>query len=232
LDNKVMAKMFLQAPELGTQVTEVPLGGTASLRCNSNDDQHNFLFWQLGQNQIIGPGNEYDHVKYKYEVLSGRLLIKGVTPSETGYYRCVSKNIEKGNLNIGAVEMIVKGSGEKFQRIQTEIVENDDMEIVKIICIVISLIVLITCAVVFYKLKADEKRRKARLMMLAEDDDDEGSGDEIYNRTTTIINENAPGPSAAPVEHITGIDNRGLDDDFNSVFEQISINVANRQNFI
>lgn len=66
----------------------------------------------------------------------------------------------------------------------------------------------------------------------AEDEDDEGSGDEIYNRTTTIINENAPGPSKAPVEHITGIDNRGLDDDFNSVFEQISINVANRQNFI
>lgn len=63
-------------------------------------------------------------------------------------------------------------------------------------------------------------------------DDDEGDGDEIYNRTTTLtqaqarqVSQPAPGPSRnLSSEHLLyGIDNQGLDTDFNSVFENIQI---------
>lgn len=56
-------------------VTEVPAGATAVLKCNSNDYDHNFMFWLFDKNKVIGPGNVYDERKYKYEVLSGKLHI-------------------------------------------------------------------------------------------------------------------------------------------------------------
>lgn len=58
-----------------SEVTEVPAGSTVVLKCSSNDYNHNFLFWILNNNTIIGPGNYYDEKKYKYEVLSGKLHI-------------------------------------------------------------------------------------------------------------------------------------------------------------
>lgn len=57
-------------------VKEVPAGTTAVLDCASNDYNHNFMFWVLNNTtKIIGPGNEHDERKYKYEVLSGKLQI-------------------------------------------------------------------------------------------------------------------------------------------------------------
>lgn len=56
-------------------VTEVPVGTRAVLECKSNDYDHNFMYWLLNTNRVIGPGNEYDDRKYKYEVLSGKLHI-------------------------------------------------------------------------------------------------------------------------------------------------------------
>lgn len=65
-----------------------------------------------------------------------------------------------------------------------------------------------------------------------DDDDADGEGDEIYNRTTTPTTSQqrppshpAPGPSRnLSSEHLLyGIDNQGLDTDFNSVFENIQI---------
>lgn len=55
--------------------------------------------------------------------------------------------------------------------------------------------------------------------------EEEEEADEIYNRTTTTINPPAPGPSRnQSSEHLLyGIDNQGLDTDFNSVFENIQI---------
>lgn len=58
-----------------TITTEVPAGSTAVLNCNSNDYAHNFMFWLFDKNKVIGPGNEFDERKYKYEVLSGKLHI-------------------------------------------------------------------------------------------------------------------------------------------------------------
>lgn len=56
-------------------VKTVPAGETAVLACNSNDYNHNFFFWLFGNDKIIGPSNDYDESKYKYEVLSGKLHI-------------------------------------------------------------------------------------------------------------------------------------------------------------
>lgn len=56
-------------------VTEVPAGTTVVLNCDSNDYNHNFMFWLFDKNKVIGPGNDYDERKYKYEVLSGKLHI-------------------------------------------------------------------------------------------------------------------------------------------------------------
>lgn len=56
-------------------VTEVPAGSRAELECQSNDFDHNFKFWILGSNKVVGPGSDYDERKYKYKVLSGKLQI-------------------------------------------------------------------------------------------------------------------------------------------------------------
>ena len=57
-------------------VVEVSAGDTANITCPSNDDNHRFQFWQLKDNNILGPGNRINERKYKYEVLSGTLFIK------------------------------------------------------------------------------------------------------------------------------------------------------------
>lgn len=53
----------------------VDYGRTAQVHCNSNDGDHNFMFWEFGYNVIIGPGNKYNKSKYEYEVLTGDLYI-------------------------------------------------------------------------------------------------------------------------------------------------------------
>lgn len=58
-----------------SMVTEVAAGSRAVLDCQSNDFDHNFKFWILGSNKVIGPDNDYDERKYKYKVLSGKLHI-------------------------------------------------------------------------------------------------------------------------------------------------------------
>ena len=65
--------------EASVSVTEVPAGQLAELPCLSSDDQHRFMFWQVTDDVIIGPGNTIDENKYNYEVLTGKLLIKVIT---------------------------------------------------------------------------------------------------------------------------------------------------------
>lgn len=65
-----------------TIVKEVNLGELAVIHCPSNDDNHRFQFWQLQrENIVIGPTNIYNRDKYKYEVLTGKLLIRVSLPS-------------------------------------------------------------------------------------------------------------------------------------------------------
>ncbi|KAJ1525733.1 hypothetical protein ONE63_008941 [Megalurothrips usitatus] len=101
-------------------VKEVPAGGMAVLECPSNDDHHRFLYWQTHDDQVVGPDNPLNEYKYKYEVLGGRLSIKGVSTAEAGFYKCVSRSVAAGaaNLRIENVELIVKKDWE-------DVYEND-----------------------------------------------------------------------------------------------------------
>ncbi|XP_028167765.1 uncharacterized protein LOC114358088 isoform X2 [Ostrinia furnacalis] len=195
------------------EVTEVPAGTTAVLNCNSNDYNHNFLFWLLNKTQVIGPGNDYDERKFKYNVLSGKLHIDSVTPSESGFYSCISKKISGTGITVGNIEMIVKGSA------------FTATDAVKLIAIVVSTIVLIGCAVLYFHLRKEwNKYDGRRVIQVDEAEEDDGDGDEVYNRTTTVINQAVAGPSRnQSSELLYGIDNQGLDTDFNSVFENIQI---------
>ncbi|OWR42489.1 hypothetical protein KGM_215977 [Danaus plexippus plexippus] len=192
-------------------VTEVPAGTTVVLNCDSNDYNHNFMFWLFDKNKVIGPGNDYDERKYKYEVLSGKLHIDSVSPTESGYYKCVSKNLDGSGITVGEVEMIVKGSS------------FTTMDAIKLTAIIMSILVLIVCAVIYSRLRKEWNKYDGRtvvpallLLLLPH---------EIYNKTTTAISQPVPGPSRNPSsEHLLyGIDNQGLDTDFNSVFENIQI---------
>lgn len=69
---------ILQKSECVGDVTvrEVTAGHLAELPCLSIDDHHRFMFWQLGNNDVIGPGNSLNEKKYNYEVLTGKLMIR------------------------------------------------------------------------------------------------------------------------------------------------------------
>ncbi|XP_059060160.1 uncharacterized protein LOC131853317 [Achroia grisella] len=197
-------------------VTKVSAGDTAVLTCTSNDYNHNFMFWLFDQTKVIGPGNDYDKSKYTYEVLSGNLKIHSVTPDEAGYYKCVSKDISgSGGISVGEVDLIVDGT------------TYSASEAVKLVAMVVSIIVILACAIIYFRLKKEWGKYDGRTVVPVDDTDD---GDEIYNRTTTAINQPVAGPSRNPSSEqlLYGIDNQGLDTDFNSVFENIQIKSPQR----
>lgn len=66
-------------------------------------------------------------------------------------------------------------------------------------------------------------------------EEDDAEADEIYNPTTTTLSQQQPSqPVAGPSRNVSsehllyGIDNQGLDTDFNSVFENIQIKTPDR----
>lgn len=68
----------LPTGENGVWTTEVPFGENVVLQCQSNDEDHNFEFWVVENQQVlIGPSNNhYDIRKFKYHILSGNLTIR------------------------------------------------------------------------------------------------------------------------------------------------------------
>lgn len=70
--------LTIQNSETASDVTvkEVAAGHLAELPCLSIDEHHRFMFWQLEDNDIIGPGNPLNEKKYNYEVLTGLLQIR------------------------------------------------------------------------------------------------------------------------------------------------------------
>jgi len=69
---------LLQKSETANDITvkEVTAGHLAELPCLSIDEHHRFMFWQIGNNDVIGPGNPLNEKKYNYEVLTGTLQIR------------------------------------------------------------------------------------------------------------------------------------------------------------
>jgi hypothetical protein len=89
------------------------------------------------------------------------LIFQDVSPEESGYYRCVSKNLNRGSLNIGAIEMIVKQNDGHVSAVVEE--AGSDADIIKIILIVISLLVLLLCGFFIYRLRKEDKKIRTKL---------------------------------------------------------------------
>ncbi|KAG8224831.1 hypothetical protein J437_LFUL002278 [Ladona fulva] len=110
---KCSGKVSHEAPV----IREVAEGDTAVLPCPSNDLPHKFIYWErTGPDNtylVIGPGNDIDRTKYKYEVLSGTLYIRAITKEEGGAYMCVSQNLVNSSIYIRPVELVVKQDWEE-----------------------------------------------------------------------------------------------------------------------
>ncbi|CAB3384763.1 Hypothetical predicted protein [Cloeon dipterum] len=87
---------------------EVAEGSSVTLPCLSTaDGEHQFQFWMLDDDSIVGPDNPGDRKKYTYEVLSGNLSIRAVNVDDSGHYRCVAKGWKSPIFNIEQVELVV-----------------------------------------------------------------------------------------------------------------------------
>lgn len=83
-------------------------------------------------------------------LMSFVMLLKDVTARESGYYHCISRKLNGDGYTVGQVDMIVSGS------------TLTSIDAVKIIAIVLSIIVIIGCAVLYYKMRKDWKRYEGR----------------------------------------------------------------------
>ncbi|XP_031838944.1 uncharacterized protein LOC116429770 isoform X2 [Nomia melanderi] len=187
-------------------VAEVPAGHLAELPCLSSDDHHRFMFWQLTDDRrIIGPGNPMDENKYNYEVLTGKLFIRGVSTAESGFYKCISKGIaDHSSINIHVVELIVKKDWE-------DVWENDfETNLLRGMAAV--MVILVAIAIVLFIITA-KRRRNQRFFDLEESR--ENSPTKYTPNTST--RPNVP----TTISEEGGIDNSALDIDFPRVFKQM-----------
>ncbi|XP_076748957.1 uncharacterized protein LOC143422288 isoform X1 [Xylocopa sonorina] len=187
-------------------VTEVPAGHLAELPCLSSDDHHRFMFWQLSDdNRIIGPGNPMDENKYNYEVLTGKLFIRGVSTAESGFYKCISKGIsDHSAINIHVVELIVKKDWEDVWENDFETNLLRGMAAVMVIVVAIAIVLFIII----------KKRSRSRQFF-----DLEESRENSPARYTPSVR---AGPAVPPpIIEESGIDNAALDIDFPRVFKQM-----------
>lgn len=84
------------------------------------------------------------------------MFVQSVSSDEAGYYKCVSKKLDGSAITVGEVEMIVTGS--TFSAIDA----------VKLIAIVVSIIVIIGCAVIYWRLRKDWNKYDGRAVVPGE----------------------------------------------------------------
>lgn len=187
-------------------VAEVAAGHLAELPCLSSDDQHRFMFWQLTDDrQIIGPGNPLDENKYNYEVLTGKLFIRGASTAESGFYKCVSRGIKDNSaINIHVVELVVKKDWE-------DVWENDfETNLLRGMAAVMVIVVGIAVALFIILMK---RRKSNRFFDLEESRENSPAKYTEHTMPTPI--------SARTTPQDGGIDNSALDIDFPRVFSQM-----------
>lgn len=187
-------------------VSEVTAGHLAELPCKSSDDDHRFMFWQLtDDSKIIGPGNALDENKYNYEVLTGKLYIRGVSTAESGFYKCVSRGIQDTSaINIHVVELIVKKDWE-------DVWENDfETNLLRGMAAVMVIVVGVAVVLLVLTIK---RRRSNRFFEM---DESRENSPARYKGPEQVV----PAPQSG-VESARGIDNVTLDVDFPSVFDQM-----------
>ncbi|XP_012279703.1 uncharacterized protein LOC105699365 [Orussus abietinus] len=188
-------------------VQEVAAGHLAVLPCLSSDDHHRFMFWQLTDDRkIIGPGNPLDEQKYNYEVLTGKLFIRGVSTTESGFYKCISRGImDNSAINIHVIELIVKKDWE-------EVWEND-FETNLLRGMAATMVVVVGIAVVLLILTV---KRKRSFRFFDMDESRENSPGRYQGDVQTPPSRSMP--TTANI-HAEGIDNPAVD--FSSILKQM-----------
>ncbi|XP_066146599.1 uncharacterized protein [Euwallacea fornicatus] len=160
----------------GVLVRTAPWGTNVILRCGSNDGTHNFFYWHLiNKGVIIGPANKYDISKFRYEILSGNLMIKGISTQEEGLYECVSRAVIGDGLNIRVVRMVVQND-------RTEFNDHDyNITMIRILLALITLVLLSMGAWFVYVIWKDRYRYPHYL----NNDDDDDSTEELFSQPST-----------------------------------------------
>ncbi|KAL0120028.1 hypothetical protein PUN28_008006 [Cardiocondyla obscurior] len=183
-------------------VKEVNAGHLAELPCLSIDDHHRFMFWQFGTNNVIGPGNPLNEKKYNYEVLTGLLQIRGVSTTESGFYKCFSKGLfDDSQLKVHSVELIVTNDWEQLWENDFETNLLRGMTAVMVLVVAVAIVLLIITV---------KRKRSQRFFDLEESRE---------NSPVRYTPNNTPGVSSG-IENV-GIDNAVLDIDFPKVFNQM-----------
>lgn len=192
-------------PNVERSVVEVAEGETAVLRCPSNDEHHRFQFWWMKPDRIIGPGTALNTDKFRYEVLTGTLYIKQVTPQESGIYTCVCKHLGNISLSARSVQLEIK---KEWQ----DLWENDYTVNSIRVAAVLSVLVLILLLMYLFYLTAYKNGN--RTLHFREDySDDDVSTDRQMYRKTNMMKEN--------MFHQHGIDNPTLEKDIITTTAQV-----------
>ncbi|XP_052122011.1 uncharacterized protein LOC113215924 [Frankliniella occidentalis] len=200
-------------------VKEVPAGAMAELECPSNDDHHRFSYWQTHNDKVIGPGNEYNDYKYKYEVLTGKLFIKGVSTSEAGFYKCVSRAVsaDPANIKIENVELIVRKDWEEVYEDDTE--TNTFRAVAALSVILVALLLLLfflrmrrTRPLRFRDLIDEESQDEAPAAVAAQ------ARADVYRPTTLPSSSSNGGAGGSSAKDNLAV---AVDTDFPTVFESI-----------
>ncbi|XP_032691470.1 uncharacterized protein LOC116854060 [Odontomachus brunneus] len=198
--------LILQKSEcVGDVVTvrEVTAGHLAELPCLSIDDHHRFMFWQFGNNDVIGPGNPLNEKKYNYEVLTGKLMIRGVSTAESGFYKCVSRGLsDESSFKIHSVELVVKKDWEDVWETDFETNLLRGLAAVMVIVVAVAVVLLIITI----------KRKKNQRFFDLEESRENSPARYSPNITSGV---------ASTAEVSGGVDNAALDIDFPRVFKQM-----------
>lgn len=90
---------------------------------------------------------------FTYNKLKMIYTFQNVSPQESGYYKCISKKLDGTGLLVGEVEMLVKGSA------------FTAMDAVKLVAIIVSIIVIVGCAVLYMRLRKEWRRYDGRVII-------------------------------------------------------------------
>ncbi|XP_046431702.1 uncharacterized protein [Neodiprion pinetum] len=190
-------------------VKEVSAGHLAELPCPSIDDNHRFMYWELSnKNNIIGPGNPQNPEKYNYQVLTGKLMIRGVSTAESGFYKCISRGInDESVISMETVELIVTRDWE-------DVWENDfETNLLRSLAAVMVIVVII--ALLLYVITTKRRRNLKYFDMEPSRENSPVNYRDGTRRSAGVVRNNTP-----PPEEI-GIENAAVDVDFPKVFSKM-----------
>ncbi|XP_057340121.1 uncharacterized protein LOC130677392 [Microplitis mediator] len=193
----LISLLVIESSYGSTSVARVNAGKQATLLCQSNDDNHRFMFWKVidNHNNIVGPNSSYDNDKYNYEVLTGKLYIWSVSTRESGFYHCISRSIENhSKFNVHTIELIVNKNDYYWE---------SDFEVTLLRTLMVIMLVLVGIAL--YLLVTTKRKRKP--------DIEDSRSFKSTKDNVPIITYSRPETPSSP---------QGCDNDFPQVYNQLN----------